>query len=133
MDYTRRGPLVIAGSPMTSADACRAARRQRHRHAQLRGSHARSAQRDRRCCLPPRARKFTRRILADAVTLGPLSTGYKRRGIMASDVAPIKELLDRAFERTRAALNDPRAVEWLHDYYDPDSNYAGATFLTLQP
>jgi hypothetical protein len=52
---------------------------------------------------------------------------------MASDVAPIKELLDRAFERTRAALNDPRAVEWLHDYYDPDSNYAGATFLTLQP
>jgi hypothetical protein len=58
---------------------------------------------------------------------------YEAGQMTASDVAPTKDQVDRAFERTRAALNDRSAVEWLHDYYDPDSNYAGATFLTLRP
>lgn len=45
----------------------------------------------------------------------------------------IRDLCDRALVVARNACDHPKAAKYVHDYYNPTGNYAGATFTHLQP
>ena len=47
--------------------------------------------------------------------------------------APDRDQLDRASAAAWAAVRHERAAELLRQYYDPATDYAGSTFLDLQP
>ena len=47
--------------------------------------------------------------------------------------APNQDQLDRASAAAWAAVRHPQASELLRQYYDPTTDYAGSTFLDLQP
>ncbi|EFG77967.1 hypothetical protein HMPREF0591_2096 [Mycobacterium parascrofulaceum ATCC BAA-614] len=46
---------------------------------------------------------------------------------------PTPEQTEHAVLETERALNDRQAAHWLHTYYSETGNYAGSTFLTLEP
>jgi len=56
-------------------------------------------------------------------------TAIPEQGWEAADEA----LIHRALKVVDEALEDPAAVQYLHRYYDRGGNYAGATFLNLDP